>query len=100
MEDFDRLILAPVNVIRGTADETARWAWHGEWLEHAAPRLRVSCLTGVGHAPHHVDPHVLVDAIEAMVAHQGREGEPAVRETTSRRVPGSPGYAATRSRMA
>lgn len=100
MEGFDRDVFAPASVIRGSSDETAKWAWHGAWLEQVAPKLSVRCLPGAGHAPHQVEPEVLVDAIEAMVTGQSPVGERAVQAMTSRSLRVAPGYASTRSRMA
>jgi pimeloyl-ACP methyl ester carboxylesterase len=63
MEPLHQSIPVPVTILYGGADRTADWHWHGPWLRRRAPRLSVTCLPGAGHAPHHLEPDLLVRTI-------------------------------------
>lgn len=61
----------PVEVLHGTADTTVRPEIHAEPLTEALPNAILTLLDGVGHAPHHVTPKPVMDAIDRVAARAG-----------------------------
>lgn len=70
-------LAVPTIALFGTADQTARPAWHAPWLRRRIARLEVIRLPGVGHAVHHAEPAAALAAITRAAALQDEGAPPA-----------------------
>ena len=61
----------PVEILHGTEDDTVRVEIHAEPLAESLPNATLTVLDGVGHAPHHVAPEPVIDAIDRVAARAG-----------------------------
>lgn len=61
----------PVEVLHGTEDETVRTEIHAEPLVASLPNATLTILDGAGHAPHHVTPEPIIDAIDRLATRAG-----------------------------
>ncbi len=64
-------MMLPVEILHGTADETVRAEIHAEPLAEALPNATLTVLDGLGHAPHHVAPEPVIDAIDRIADRAG-----------------------------
>lgn len=61
----------PLEILHGTADTTVWPDIHAEPLSKLVDGAILTLLDGVGHAPHHVAPLPVIDAIDRIVARAG-----------------------------
>ncbi|MEM6386361.1 MAG: alpha/beta hydrolase [Pseudomonadota bacterium] len=61
----------PVEVLHGTEDDTVRTEIHAEPLVATLPNAVLTVLDGAGHAPHHVTPKPVIDAIDRVAERAG-----------------------------
>jgi pimeloyl-ACP methyl ester carboxylesterase len=65
-------IAAPVAIVAGDRDDTVTTDVHSRALAKQIPHAELTVLPGVGHAPHHFAPDVVVAAIDSVAAKIGR----------------------------
>lgn len=61
----------PVEVLHGTADTTVWASIHAEPITDLLPNANLTLLDGVGHAPHHVAPLPIIEAIDRLAKRAG-----------------------------
>lgn len=61
----------PIEVLHGTADTTVRTEIHSEPLVATLPNAALTILEGAGHAPHHVTPTPVIEAIDRVAERAG-----------------------------
>ena len=64
-------VAIPVEILHGTADTTVYAEIHAFPLSKAVQDGTVTLIEGVGHAPHHVEPDTVVDAIDRAAMRAG-----------------------------
>lgn len=64
-------ISLPVEILHGTADTSVRPEIHARPLAEVLTNAQLTLLDGVGHAPHHVTPMPVVEAIERVARRAG-----------------------------
>lgn len=64
-------VAIPVEILHGTADTTVYAEIHAFPLSEAVQDGNVTLIEGVGHAPHHVEPDTVVDAIDRAALRAG-----------------------------
>ncbi len=65
-------IAAPVAIVAGEVDKTVSTDIHSRALAKQIPHAELTILPGVGHAPHHFAPDVIVAAIDSVAGKIGR----------------------------
>ena len=61
----------PVEILHGTEDVSVRPEIHAELLMSRLPNAELTLLQGFGHAPQHVAPEPVIDAIDRLAARAG-----------------------------
>lgn len=61
----------PVEILHGTEDETVQAEVHAEPLAASLPNANLTLLDGIGHAPHHVAPKPVIEAIDRVARRAG-----------------------------
>lgn len=64
-------VAIPVEILHGTADTTVYAQIHAFPLSEAVQDANVTLIEGVGHAPHHVEPDTVANAIDRAAARAG-----------------------------
>lgn len=64
-------VTLPVEILHGTADVSVRPEIHAVPLSKVLPNANLQLLEGVGHAPHHVEPDTVIQAIDRAAARAG-----------------------------
>ena len=64
-------ITVPLEIVHGTADTTVWPSIHAEPLAELVDGANLTLLEGVGHAPHHVAPLPVIDAIDRVADRAG-----------------------------
>ena len=73
-EQYHRLEM-PLEILHGEADTIVPLEIHSEPLSRQAPDADLLRMPGVGHMPHHADPHAVIQAVHRAAARAGlREG--------------------------
>ncbi len=64
-------ITLPVEILHGTADTSVGPEIHSIPLSKTLPNAKLTLLDGVGHAPHHVEPDTVIEAIDRAAVRAG-----------------------------
>jgi pimeloyl-ACP methyl ester carboxylesterase len=64
-------VMLPVEILHGTEDDTVRADIHAEPLAASVPNANLTLLEGIGHAPHHVTPKPVIEAIDRVASRAG-----------------------------
>jgi len=65
------MLSLPIEAVHGTADTIVPLAIHSGPLAALVPSANLTALDGVGHMPHHADPHAAVAAIDRTAKRAG-----------------------------